>query len=87
MNDNVDLKFLRKKIETCDLRILSLLEERLELVEHVANTKKIENIPFRDFKREESIINNLIKNKRGLNPELIKNIYTLIFEENAKNKM
>ncbi len=70
------LEKYRKKIDEIDDRLLSLLEERMELVKEVAKLKKSSHLPVIDFKRERAILDRLSSRGRGILPVVtLHNIY------------
>ena len=61
----MDLELIRKQIDQVDQELVSLLEERMALVEQVVAFKKSSGKPVFDSKREEAIfekVRNHIKN-------------------------
>ena len=59
------LELIRKQIDLVDQELVSLLEERMDLVEQVVAFKKTSGKPVFDSKREEAIfekVRSLIKN-------------------------
>lgn len=81
----INLEFLRKKINNCDIKLLGLLEERFYWVENVASVKNQTEVPFRDIEREKAIISNMKKQSKTLSPEFIEMLYILIFGENENH--
>ena len=61
----MNLELIRKQIDQVDQELVSLLEERMALVEQVVAFKKTSGKPVFDSKREEAIfekVRSLIKN-------------------------
>ena len=70
------LKKYRSKIDQVDDRLLSLLEERMTLVQEVAKLKKSSHLPVIDFMRERAILDRLSRRGRGILPLVtLHNIY------------
>ncbi len=81
----VNIEFLRKKINQCDDKIISILSERISYVSSISDIKESCGETFRDFYRERQIIERLKKNPKNLRPEFIEMLYLLIFGENEVN--
>lgn len=47
---------LRRQIDRCDEKLLTLLEERMEIVDQIGRYKKEHGLPIYDQKREEQIL-------------------------------
>lgn len=77
-----DLSALRDRIEAVDRQIISLLAERLNIVEDVAAAKLTSASPFRDREREEMLIARLraLATGAGIDPHLIERIYRVVME-------
>lgn len=66
----------RSKIDDIDNKLLSLLEERMKLVQEVAELKKSSHLSVIDFKREKSILDRLSYEGKGILPMVtLQNIY------------
>tara|TARA_B110000208_G_C11790782_1_gene437398 strand:- start:1281 stop:1529 length:249 start_codon:yes stop_codon:yes gene_type:complete len=75
----------RDQIDSIDLTIIKLLEERLKISKQIGLYKKEKNLPILNQNREEYILNNLYENS-DLNNNDIKKIYTKIFEISKNNQ-
>lgn len=62
MKNNEKLLGLRNEINDIDKEIIKLFEKRMEIVETVAETKKINNISISDQEREAEIVKNALGN-------------------------
>jgi chorismate mutase / prephenate dehydratase len=72
----MSLDDLRKQIDTIDDRILSLLEERANVVSHVADAKKGSNAPYFNPERERAVLDRLSAKGAGRFPrEAIRSVY------------
>jgi len=76
----------RKKIDKIDAELVKILAKRFKITKQIRKYKKINKLPLIDRKRENSILETKIKLAKilKLDPDLIKNIFMLIFEK-AKN--
>ena len=71
-----ELKYLRKKIDELDHRILELLNKRTEIVLEVGKAKQNKHIKIHSPERERAILNKLTKSNPGPFPnETLKLIY------------
>lgn len=85
-NIEQQINSLRLKINKCDTQLLNILTKRYENSYRVFKIKTANNIAILDTNREESIINNLIKNKNDyLTDEAIKNIWSEILKYSKLN--
>lgn len=77
-----DLQTIREAIEALDARLLTLLRERMELVEGVAQAKLAYASPLRDQQREEHVLARVrhAALELGLDPHEIERLYRLIME-------
>ena len=80
------MKEIRSQIDNIDREIIHLLGKRKRLIIKIAEFKKIHNLPIRDPKREEEVMNQLeiMAEKEGLNPEYIKPIFEVILKWSRK---
>jgi len=60
-----NLKKYRMDIDKVDKGIVELLNKRAEIVMKVKRMKQKHNIPLYDARREEDLINNIIKYNKG----------------------
>lgn len=86
-----EIQKLRAQIDKIDKKILTLLNERVQLALKIAEIKKKQGSPFYDAVREKKIIENVIKLNQGpLTDEAVKTIFreiisaTLNLEETQK---
>ncbi|PZQ45353.1 MAG: chorismate mutase [Micavibrio aeruginosavorus] len=77
------LKPLRAKIDALDDQIIDLLAERMDVVREVGATKARENITLIQSDRVNEVRERCAERgaKKGVNPELIRKIYTAIIDE------
>ncbi len=59
------LKEYRKEIDKIDENIVDLLNKRAEIVSKIKKLKEKHNMPLYDAKREEDLINNIVKYNKG----------------------
>lgn len=78
-----ELQQYRKKINQLDSRILKLLEERFAVVKKVGEYKKKHGLPVRNAKREKELVAAMTE-QSGLDPEFVKKLYKLIFNNSYK---
>ncbi|MBU1078010.1 MAG: chorismate mutase, partial [Spirochaetes bacterium] len=85
MTKKPDIQNLRNRIDTIDQEILNLLHKRLDIVKSVKELKNTNNLNIYSPKREESIIQNMLKMNKNYIPEksLIK-IYSEMFSISRK---
>ncbi|MEO5358143.1 MAG: prephenate dehydratase [Nitrospirae bacterium YQR-1] len=78
--DNNLLKPLREKIDVIDERILELLNERAQIALEIAEIKKSHKLDFYNPKREQEILERLIKANKGIFPnDTLKIIFKEVF--------
>ena len=77
-----DLSALRDRIEAVDRQIISLLAERLKIVEDVAAAKLTSASPFRDREREELLLQRLrtLATAAGIDPHQIERMYRVVMQ-------
>src|SRR5689334_6149735 len=77
-----DLSSLRDRIEVVNRQIISLLAERLKIVEEVAAAKLASASPFRDREREELLLQRLRAQATaaGLDPHQVERMYRVIMD-------
>jgi chorismate mutase/prephenate dehydratase len=82
------LEQLRIKISEIDSQILSLLAQRQDCTDQVAETKIQHQIQVRDQNREEQLLIQLIKQGReqGLDPHFVTQLYHVIIENSVLNQ-
>lgn len=72
----------RKRIDSVDLRLLALLNERTEIVEEIGRIKQHLTLPIYEPKREDQVFQNVTANNPGpLPPEAVKRIFERIIDE------
>ena len=71
----------RNKIDEIDRTLMSLLDERLELVKIIGGIKKKENIPIFNKEREDEILSKTLNFK---NSKFLTSIFSKILEESRK---
>ncbi len=76
---------LRKEIDKIDHKIMNLVKKRLAISRKIIKEKKKSGIKACDRKRENEVINNVLR-KAKLKNRLIRNIYSAIFFE-ARGKV
>ena len=54
--NKLDLDAIRTRINTIDAQLAQLFEERMQVVAQVAAYKKEHNLPIRDSKREQEVL-------------------------------
>ena len=75
------LKKLRHEIDKLDIQLIGLLNERAQLSLQVWKEKQKLNLPIYNQKREEKVIENVIKQNKGpLPPEQVKSIFQVIID-------
>lgn len=82
------LDAVRKRITELDSQLLTMLAERRQLTNEVAETKIRHDIPVRDVKREEQLLFRLIKEGRnvGLDPHYVTQVFHVIIEDSVLNQ-
>jgi chorismate mutase len=72
---------LRKKIDLIDKKILRLLEQRVQIAEKIIKIKIENGLSITDRKRENEIIENLIRQtKNKILKKYLPQIYKIIFK-------
>ena len=79
------MKHLRKSIDEIDSSILHSLVARMSVVKKIAKEKSGNGNSVRDRIREEEILSRLsdLAEQSALNPELIRGVFTIIFEHSV----
>lgn len=82
------LDAVRKRITELDSQLLTMLAERRQLTNEVAETKIRHDIPVRDVKREEQLLFRLIKEGKnvGLDPHYVTQVFHVIIEDSVLNQ-
>jgi chorismate mutase len=84
---NMDiLDSLRKKIDTTDIKISTLLKKRFELVKDIGKLKAKNGLPIHHKKREELLLSGLKTNCKGSKEcqDYLSNIFKNIYKESRK---
>lgn len=77
----MDLKKSRQQIDQIDLKILELLNNRIEIAQTIGQIKKLNQEDIYAPNREKEVITNLVKKNKGLLPnEELKNIFREIIK-------
>ena len=76
---------MRKKIDKIDAKILSLIEERVQVAKKIGESKRRNKQPIYDNKREGEIIGNLTS-KTGLNKKFVRKIFESIIQYCRENE-
>ncbi len=84
---NNELNKLRKEIDLVDESLLKILEKRFEIIDMVAILKGKQNLPIENNQRELEIIKTLEEKNTKLDPNLIKNIFKIIFKYSKNNQL
>ena len=82
----MDLKEIRKKLDSLDQQLVEIISERISLIPEIANYKKERKLPRRDEKREQEIKEKLkdLAQKNKVDFTLIEKIISLLIEESHK---
>jgi chorismate mutase len=80
------LKYLRKRIDTVDYKILGLLAERMNIADEIAAEKKKRKLPVLQKRREKEALTGRIDfgKKLYLKPIFTKKVFALLFHESKK---
>ena len=83
-----ELDSIRQQITNVDSQLLTLLANRQQLTNQVAETKIKHHIPVRDQKREEQLLVRLIKQGQevGLDPHYVTQLFHVIIEDSVLNQ-
>ena len=73
----MELKDLRNKIDQIDQELVTLIEQRLEVVKQIGDYKKKHNLPILDQNREQEVLD---KNSKYLSNESNKESYLEIMK-------
>ena len=75
----MDLKELRKEIDSVDAEIVKLFEKRMEISERMAECKQKAGLPVQDLSREKEKIQQVQKmTHTDFNREHIEELYTVL---------
>jgi chorismate mutase/prephenate dehydratase len=81
-NSNTDISALRRMIDEIDDAVLDLINRRLELAQQIGGAKKIGGIQITDSRRENEIMDRLIKTNNGpLKASGLRSIFAAIIAE------
>src|SRR5438270_6567638 len=85
------LALCRERIDTVDLRLLELLNERTSIAQEIGRIKKEAQLPVYEPKREDQVFHNVTSNNRGPMPDdAVKRVFERIIDEMRrvqKNRM
>jgi chorismate mutase len=77
-----ELAKYRDQIDTLDLRLLELLNERTRVVEKIGQVKQSVHLPVYEPKREDAVFANVTSHNTGpLTPEALQRIFERIIDE------
>lgn len=76
----MNLTELREKIDNIDTQLVTLLEDRMLIVEEIAKIKKKKRIQIEDKEREQKIITKKSENSLILSKKEIEKIFIIIME-------
>jgi chorismate mutase len=72
----------RDQIDSVDLKLLALLNERTRIVEEIGRIKQDLSLPIYEPKREDQVFHNVTSNNHGpLSSEALKRIFERIIDE------
>jgi chorismate mutase-like protein len=72
----------RNRIDSVDLKLLALLNERTRIVEEIGRIKQELSLPIYEPKREDQVFHNVTSNNQGpLSAEALKRIFERIIDE------
>ncbi len=80
----IEIKFARIEIDTIDEEIINLIKKRNNLASKIIMQKISDNVSIYDKKREDEITGRLMSISPELEPELIKDLYSVIFHHSQK---
>jgi len=77
-----ELAECRRKIDTLDMRLLELLNERTRIVEQIGRIKQHLSLPIYEPRREDDVFRNVTENNSGpLSSEAVKRVFERIIDE------
>lgn len=77
-----ELSEYRQQIDTIDLQLLALLNERTRVVEKIGAVKERYRMPVYEPKREDEVFRNVIEHNQGPLPaEAVKRIFERVVDE------
>src|SRR5437870_13348825 len=80
--DKKKLEEFRVQIDDLDRRILTLLNERSRIVQHIGRVKQKARLPIYEPRREDQVFENVTQNNCGpLTPEAVKRILQRLIDE------
>jgi chorismate mutase len=72
----------RRQIDSVDLKIVALLNERTEIVHQIGRIKQVLSLPIYEPKREDQVFANITSHNSGpLTAEALKRIFERIIDE------
>ena len=79
------LSACRERIDDVDRRILTLLNERTEVVQTIGQIKASASLPVYEPRREEEVFRNIADHNQGpLSPDAVKRVFERIIDEMRK---
>ena len=72
----------RRRIDSVDLQILKLLNERTEIVENIGRVKMEHSMPVYEPRREDEVFRNVVENNQGPLPaDAVRRIFERVIDE------
>ena len=83
---DIKIEKLRKKVDTIDSKLISLLSDRFKITKEIQSLKKKVGLGLRDSSREDDIIKEAVKlsKKLKLDNNFIVDIFKKILKESKK---
>ncbi|MFH1055085.1 MAG: chorismate mutase [Candidatus Altiarchaeota archaeon] len=76
---------MREKVDAIDVRIVRLLEERVDLARKIGEAKRKNNLPMRDLQREQDVLIRVTEKTR-LNKGFVKKLFEGVMEYCRENE-
>lgn len=82
------MKYLRRKIDLIDRKVIALIKERTIIVKKIGKYKKGEKLEIVDKNREKEVLNKARKEalRKGLGRKFISNLFKNIITESRRNE-
>jgi chorismate mutase / prephenate dehydratase len=89
VEDDVDLKDVRERLDRVDAALVDALAERQRLVHEVARSKAEGAGPLRDLRREEDILTRVVERSReaGLDPFFVTRLFREVFDQSVRTQV
>jgi chorismate mutase len=72
----------RRRIDSVDLQILKLLNERTQIVENIGRVKMEHSMPVYEPRREDEVFRNVVENNQGPLPaDAVRRIFERVIDE------